>query len=61
MGTMVIRTWQEPSLQQGFRARITYGLTPGYEQSTVTTADVDEALKVVRQWLTGQARISGTS
>jgi hypothetical protein len=51
MGTLVIRTWHEPDQTPGFRARLTYSQIPGDEPSTVSTADPDEVLSVVRQWL----------
>jgi hypothetical protein len=54
MATLVIRTWHEPDQTPGFRARIIYSQAPGDEPSTVTTADQDEALSVVRQWLFAQ-------
>ena len=54
MGTQVIRTWHEPDQTPGFRARITYSQAPGGEPGTVATADQDEVLSVVRQWLTAQ-------
>lgn len=54
MGTLVIRTWHEPDQTPGFRARIIYNQAPDDEPSTVTTADQDEALSVVRQWLFAQ-------
>ena len=54
MGTLVIRTWHEPDQTPGFRARVTYSQAPGDEPSTVSTADPDEVLSVVRQWLSAQ-------
>ena len=54
MGTLVIRTWHEPDQTPGFRARITYSKAPDDEPSTVATADPDEVLSVVRQWLSAQ-------
>lgn len=57
--TMIIRRWQEPDHPQGFRARITYGQTPGIARSTVSTADPNEVLRVVQQWLAGQPGIAG--
>jgi hypothetical protein len=55
MGTLVIRTWHESDQTPGFRARIIYSRAPGDEPSTVSTADQDEVLSVVRQWLFDQA------
>ncbi|HEY9356637.1 MAG TPA: hypothetical protein VIQ52_10070 [Arthrobacter sp.] len=49
-GTLVIRTWWEPDHVQGFRARVTSQL-PESGQTTVTTADPEEVLAVVRRWL----------
>lgn len=57
--TMIITRWQEPSHPRGFRARITYGQTPGIAQSTVSTADPYEVLRVVQEWLAGQPGIAG--
>ena len=54
MGTLVIRTWHEPDHTQGFRARIIYSQAPGDEPTTVSTADQEEVLSVVRQWLFAQ-------
>lgn len=51
MGTLVIRSWLEPTQVPGFRARITYSQTGDDEPNTVTTADPDEVLAVVRRWL----------
>lgn len=54
MGTLVIRTWHEPDQTPGFRARIIYSQAPDDESTTVSTADKDEVLGVVRQWLFAQ-------
>ena len=54
LGTLVIRTWHEPGQTPGFRARVTYSQAQGDEPSTVATADPDEVLSVVRQWLSAQ-------
>ncbi|MET3721457.1 MULTISPECIES: hypothetical protein [unclassified Arthrobacter] len=51
MGTLVIRTWNEPDQTPGFRARLTYSQAPDAEPSSISTADPDEVLSVVRQWL----------
>lgn len=51
MGTLVIRTWHEPDQTPSFRARVIYSQTLDGEPSTVSTADPDEVLSVVRQWL----------
>jgi hypothetical protein len=53
-GTLVIRTWDEPGQTPGFRARVTYSQAPGDEPGTVSTADPDEVLRVVRRWLSAQ-------
>jgi hypothetical protein len=54
MGTLVIRTWYEPDQVPGFRARLTYGRGPGGETNTVASADPNEVLSLVRQWLFAQ-------
>lgn len=59
MGAMIIRTWLESGHLEGFRARITYGETPGYTQSDVTTVDPNEVLEVVRHWLAAQPGVPG--
>ncbi|SEQ79143.1 hypothetical protein SAMN05444745_11116 [Arthrobacter sp. OV608] len=59
VNTMIIRTWYEPSHDQGFRARITYSKTLDNSQNTVTTADSAEVLRVVQQWLSIQPGVSG--
>jgi hypothetical protein len=59
LGTIIIRTWLESGHSRGFRARITFGPTPGYDQSTVTTADPGEVLEVVQHWLATQPGLSG--
>jgi hypothetical protein len=51
MGTLVIRTWDEPHQTPGFRARVTYSQAPDDKPSSRLTADPDEVLSVVRQWL----------
>lgn len=51
MGTLVIRTWYEPDQVPAFRARLTYSRRPDGESNTVSTADPDEALSIVRHWL----------
>lgn len=54
-GTLVIRTWHEhPAQLSGFRARITFGPALGNEHTTVSTADPDQVLRVVQQWLLTQ-------
>lgn len=58
-GTLIIRTWNEPGQVTGFRARVTYGQTPGSGPSTVSTADPDEVLRVVREWLSAQPGAPG--
>lgn len=50
-GTLVIRTWHEPDQVHGFRARLTYSQGPDGEPKTIATANPDEALSFVRQWL----------
>jgi hypothetical protein len=55
MGTMVIRTWTEANQIPGFRARLTYSLSPASQPETVYAADPDEVLKAVRQWLLAQS------
>jgi hypothetical protein len=59
MGTLVIRTWYEPGQVPGFRARLTYSSDPEGEPKTVSTADRDEALSIVRQWLFAQSGSPG--
>lgn len=54
MGTLVIRIWHEPGQTPGFRARITYTQAPDDEPGTVSTADQDEVLSFVRQWLSAR-------
>jgi hypothetical protein len=51
MGTMVIRTWTEPTQSPGFRARMTYSHSPTAEPKTMYTVDPDEVLDAVRRWL----------
>lgn len=59
-GTLVIRTWHEhPAQLSGFRARITYGSASGNEPTTVSTADPDQVLRVVQQWLLTQTAAPG--
>ncbi|CAH0272360.1 hypothetical protein SRABI26_03700 [Arthrobacter sp. Bi26] len=54
MGTLVVRTWHEPDQTPSFRARVTFSQAPGGEPITVSTADPDEVLSVVRGWLFAQ-------
>lgn len=51
LGTLVIRTWWEPDHAHGFRARVTSTPLAEAGPTTVTTADPEEALAVVRRWL----------
>jgi hypothetical protein len=51
MGTMVIRTWNEPNQSPGFRARMTYSHSPAAEPKTIYTVDPDEVVDAVRRWL----------
>lgn len=57
--TIIISRWYEPGHTQGFRARMTFGQTSGTARSTVSTADPDEVLRVVQEWLAGQPGIAG--
>jgi hypothetical protein len=51
MDTLVISVWREPDHVAGFRARVTSRQLPGNEPTTVTAADRDEVLAIVRHWL----------
>jgi hypothetical protein len=52
MRTLVIRTWEEPGYNDGFRARVTYSDdVQGGSPKTFATADPEEAVSLVRQWL----------
>jgi hypothetical protein len=51
MAALVIRTWNEPDQEPGFRARLTYSQAPDDDPRTISTADPDEVLRLVRQWL----------
>ncbi|MCU1548222.1 MAG: hypothetical protein JWO29_1173 [Arthrobacter sp.] len=51
MGTLVIRTWNEPDQTPGFRARLSFSQRLDDQPSTIATADPEEVLSVVRQWL----------
>jgi hypothetical protein len=55
IGTLVVGTWNEPNQTSGFRARITYIQHPGDQPTTVSTADPEEVVSVVRQWLLTQS------
>ena len=50
-GTLVIRTWWEPDHVHGFRARVTSTPPVKAGPATVTSADPEEILAVVRRWL----------
>lgn len=54
MGTLVIRTWYEPNQLSGFRARLMYGRGPDDETNKTASADPDEVLSIVREWLAAQ-------
>lgn len=58
MGALVIRTWTEPDQAPGFRARLTFSLAPDDEPGTISTADPNEVLSLVRQWLIAQSGAS---
>jgi hypothetical protein len=55
MAALVIRTWNEPDQAPGFRARLTYSQAPDDEPRTISTADPDEVLRLVRQWLNARS------
>jgi hypothetical protein len=57
--TMIISRWHEPGHPQGFRARLTYGQTPGSGPSTVASADPDDVLRMVQEWLARRPGIGG--
>ncbi len=57
--TLVIRTWQEPGHQPGFRARITATPPSGAGMDMLATADPEEVLSAVRQWLRAQPGAGG--
>jgi hypothetical protein len=57
-GLLVIRTWHDPWHPQGFLARITYGQSPGSNQTTLATADPAEVLELVKRWLAAQPGVS---
>jgi hypothetical protein len=59
IGLMVIRIWHEPDHAHGFRARITFGLSPGGEQRSVAAAKPEEVLMIVQEWLDGQSGTFG--
>lgn len=58
--TLVISRWHEPRHSQGFRARITYAQASGSDPRTVASADPDEVLRMVQEWLAGQPGIGST-
>ena len=60
LGTLVLRTWYEPDQVPAFRATLTYSRDPE-EPNTVSTADPDEALRIVLQWLFAQSGSPETS
>lgn len=53
MSTMVIRVWQESTHENAFRARLTMSDAGGIDTSIVS-ADADEVLAAVRDWLAAQ-------
>jgi hypothetical protein len=57
-GTLVIRTWYDSAQPPGFRARLTYSQDLDDEPVTVATADPDEVVIVVRNWLMTQPGVS---
>ncbi|WP_066285007.1 hypothetical protein [Arthrobacter sp. B6] len=59
-GIMVIRTWWEPEHAHGFRARVTSIQPAEAGPTTVTTADPDEVLAVVRRWLLARPGTAGS-
>lgn len=58
--TLVISRWHQPGHPQGFRARITFGQASGSGPSTVASADPDEVLRMVQEWLAGWPGIGST-
>lgn len=59
MGTLVIRTWYEPDQVSGFRARVMYGRGHEGEANKTASANPDEVLSIVREWLAAQPGSSG--
>jgi hypothetical protein len=55
MSALVIRTWNEPDQAHGFRARLTFSEEPGQDPRTISSADADEVLRLVRQWLNARS------
>jgi hypothetical protein len=55
MAALVISTWNEPHQDPGFRARLTYSEAPDDEPSTISTADPEEVLRLVRLWLSARS------
>jgi hypothetical protein len=55
MRTLVIRSWEQHDHDGGFRARLTYDADQGDSPKTFATADPEEALNLVRQWLLNKA------
>lgn len=59
-GTLVIRTWHDHHAQlPGFRARITYSSALDNEYTTVSAANPDQVLRIVKQWLLAQTAALG--
>jgi hypothetical protein len=54
-GIMVIRVWTEAGAANGFRARLTFGRPEGEETRSVVSADVDDVVESVREWLSAYA------
>lgn len=57
MAALVIRTWNEPDQAPGFRARLTYSAAPDEDPRTISTADPDEVLRLVGQWLDARSAL----
>ena len=53
MSTMVIRVWQESAHDNAFRARLTMSDDGGVD-SSIVSADPEEVLAAVRDWLAAQ-------
>jgi hypothetical protein len=59
-GTLVIRKWTEPHQVEGFRARLTYSDELEDEPKTFSSADPNEILAIVGEWLLAQSGPIGT-
>ncbi len=55
--TLVIRAWLEPEAENALRIRMMFSDAPSTEPTMVVTADAEQAVRAVREWLARLAEL----